>query len=157
MHSSLNPFGSPAVLVDKLIGNAYKIVEYVARNMTHIRRASFYMKNIYDASQRLTKLVTAVSPDTDNSFIEIELPAVLIEGESGVVSSRTLRVQDVVGWTVILTDSNGVVYCDRHDLWTSNITVDGMFRITLPEDAPAVILEAPMKILIDFTIPPETI
>lgn len=154
-----NPFGpgcarpGTAGLVDKLIGNAFPIVEFVARNMTHIRRVSFYMKNVYDVSQRLTSLVPTVSPAAANTFVEITLPIAVIEAEDGSLSNRQVLSTDVLGWTVTLTDSAGTIYCDRHDLWTTAITATEMFRITLPSDAPSAILEADMKILFDYSIP----
>lgn len=154
-----NPFGhnarpGTAGLVDKFIGNAFPIVEFVARNMTHVRRVSHYMKNVYDASQRLTVVVPAIAPDTANNFVEVELPMVIIEDEAGAISNRQVRPEDVVGWTATLTDSNGNTYCDRHDLWTLSLTAEGVFQITLPPEANAVLLGAPMKILVDYIIPP---
>ena len=51
MHGSFNPFGSPAVLIDKLIGNAYDVVKYVACNMSYIKKVSYRVDDIKDLAE----------------------------------------------------------------------------------------------------------
>lgn len=156
MRSSFDPFGSTSMIVDKLIGNAFGIVEFVAKNMTHVRRVSFYMKNIYDASSRLTKLVTLTGPDTAGTYVEVPLPAVIIEGEDGTTSSRQLLLADVLGLTTAMIDTNGDLQIETSGLWTTKVTAAGNLRVTLPGNAGSTVLERPMSILIDFVIPAQT-
>ena len=156
MRSSYDPFGSCASIVDKLLGNAYGIVEFVAKNMTHVRRASFYMKNIYDASQRLVKVVEFTGPDTAGTYIEFNLPSVQIEGEDGSTTARQLLASDIVGWSSSMYDSNDIYRGGDQGLWTVQIQgMGGVVRVTLPGDADTDVLERPMKIMFNYTVPAE--
>ena len=153
MRSSLDPLGSCAPLVDSMIGNAYKIVEFVARNMTHVRRTSFYMKNIYDASQRLTKLVEFTGPTIAGASVDVALPDVVLESEEGVISTSTLLLANVVGWRVLLTGADGIVYAADSGMWTVQLRPTTGFHVMLDGAATSNFLGRPMKLLIDFTLP----
>jgi len=153
MRSSFDPLGSTALIIDKLIGNAFSIVEYVAKNMTHVRRASFYMKNIYDASQRLTKLVSFTGPVAAGASVDVPLPDVVLENEEGVTSTATLLLANVVGWRVLLEGADGIIYAADSAMWTVQLRPTTGFYVTLNGAAPSNFLGRPMKLLIDFTLP----
>jgi hypothetical protein len=152
MRSSFDPLGSTALIIDKLIGNAYSIVEYVAKNMTHVRRASFYMKNIYDASQRLTKLVPFTSPAIAGASVDVPLPNIILESEEGVTSTATLLLTNVVGWRVLLEGADGIIYAADSAMWTVQLHPVTGFHVTLADSAPPNFLGRPMKLLVDFTV-----
>lgn len=155
MRSSFDPFGSDTMLIDKMIGNAYKIVEFVATNMAHVRRASFYMKNIYDASQRLTKLIELTGPATGGQFVDVALPEVQIEGEDGTVTARQILWTDVVGWSALLVQTDNTVVSEASGLFSVKLLNTGFMRVTLPGGAGASVLTRPVKLHLSYTIPAE--
>ena len=154
MRGSYDPFGSCAQIVDKLLGNAYGIVEFVAKNMDHVRKASFYMKNIYDASQRFTNVVEFLSPDTAGVGFTFSLPEVLVEDEAGVTSTRQLTSADIISWTTTMNLADGTNINGDEKLWTARIMDDAnSVVVALPLDAEPEVLERPMKIMLHYTIP----
>lgn len=153
MRSSFDPFGSCSLIVDKLIGNTYGIVEFVAKNMSHVRRASFYMKNIYDASQRLTKLVSLTGPATAGAFVDVALPTVQIEDELGTITERQVLLTNVTGWSALLVQTDGVVINADSGLFDVKLLPNGYFRVSLPGGASSTVLECPITILLSYTIP----
>jgi hypothetical protein len=152
MRSSFDPLGSTTLIIDKLIGNAYSIVEYVAKNMTHVRRASFYMKNIYDASQRLTKLVSFTSPTTAGASVDVPLPDVVLENEEGITSSITLLPTNIIGWRVLLEGADGILYAADSRMWIVQLRPTTGFHVVLDNAASVNFLSRPMRLLIDFTV-----
>lgn len=153
MHGSFNPFASPAVLIDKMIGNAYTIVEFVARNMNHIRRCSLYMRNIYDASQRMTTLVAATGPIEAGLFVDIPLPTIYVTSDTGAESARLLLPGHVNGWRITITGKDGFVYDEFSGMFHGVVLPTGFIRVTLDPGATLNFEEQPMKVLIDYSIP----
>lgn len=49
MRTPHNPYGGVNPLIDKMIGNAYDVVKYVARHLKAIRYVAENMERIYDA------------------------------------------------------------------------------------------------------------
>lgn len=155
MRSSFDPYGSDTTLIDKMIGNAYKIVEFVATNMVHVRRASFYMKNIYDASQRLTKLVELTGPTAGGLSVDVALPAVQIEGEDGTTTTRQILWTDVVGWSALLVQTDNTVISEASGLFSVKLLNTGYLRVSLPGGAGASVLTRPVKLHLSYKIPAE--
>ena len=154
MRGSYDPFGSCAQIVDKLLGNAYGIVEFVAKNMDHVRKASFYMKNIYDASQRFTTVFEFTGPDTAGTTVTLSLPEVLVEDEAGVTSARQLTSTDIISWTTTMNIADGTNINGDEKLWTARvIDTANSVVVALPLDADTDVLERPMKIMLHYTIP----
>jgi len=52
MRTVHDPYGTPAVLVDRMLGNAYEVVRFVAKNVEFVKHVSAHMEQIYrvDAS-----------------------------------------------------------------------------------------------------------
>ena len=40
MRTAMDPYGSPAVLVDHMLGNAYEVVRFVAKNVEFIKHCN---------------------------------------------------------------------------------------------------------------------
>lgn len=155
MRSSFDPFGSCSMLIDKMIGNAYEIVEYVAKNMVHVRRASFYMKNIYDASQRLTKVIDLTGPATAGTYVDVELPTLQVESEDGTITYRPILYTDIVGWVAVLQQLDGTLVSESSALFSVKILNTNFVRITLPGGASGSVLSASVKVQISYTLPAE--
>ncbi len=79
---SFNPYAPPNVLVDTMIGNAFPIVEYVARNMTAVRRCSLYMASIYNAASRMTALLLGSSPEALGGLLVFDLPSYTVTDDT---------------------------------------------------------------------------
>lgn len=58
MRTPFNPYGGVNPLIDKMIGNAYDIVKYVARYLKEIRYVAENMESIYDAVHGYRYLLT---------------------------------------------------------------------------------------------------
>lgn len=50
MHNQMNPYGGVSPLIDKMIGNAYDIVKYVAKYLKEIRYVAENMQYVYTAA-----------------------------------------------------------------------------------------------------------
>lgn len=53
MRTVFDPFGSPTLLVDKMIGNEYDIVKFVAENMEFIRHVQANLEALVELSNNL--------------------------------------------------------------------------------------------------------
>lgn len=153
MQGSFNPFASPAVLIDKMIGNAYSIVEFVARNMNHIRRCSLYMRNIYDASQRMTTVVGVTGPLEAGLFVDIPLPTIFITTDTGGEMSRTLQPSHVNGWRITLKGKDEFIYDEFSGMFHGVILPTGFLRVALDPGATENFEGQPIKVLFDYSIP----
>ena len=74
-----DPHGSPAVLVDRMLGSSYEVVRYVAENLEQIRHLSNYMEKIYrvEASVENIDAVSGKLTEVNALFAKIaELVAV---------------------------------------------------------------------------------
>lgn len=91
MRNEMNPYGGVNPLIDKIIGNSYDIVKYVARYLKEIRYVAENMATVYNAAHGGRTVVEV--PSTGASPISVPLPA-------GV---NTMNLQSI---DVIATDGN---------------------------------------------------
>ena len=95
MRNSMNPYGGVNPLIDKMIGNAYDIVKYVARYLREIRYVAENMETVYNAAHGGRTVVDTVG--TGITPVTVPLPA-------GVTLAN---LQDV---SVIATDGTSVFF-----------------------------------------------
>lgn len=57
MRPTFDPVGGPDVLVDKMLGNAYRNVRLVAIALDEVKHVSANLQSIYDVSQSLSSVV----------------------------------------------------------------------------------------------------
>ena len=95
MRPVFDPYGGVNPLIDKVIGNAYDIVKYVARYLTEIRYVAENMATVYNAVHGARRVVEAAS--TGSSPVNIEMPA-------GVTLSNIQTVE------VIATDGTSIFF-----------------------------------------------
>lgn len=107
MFSANNPYGGVNPLIDKMIGNAYDIVKYVARYLKEIRYCAENMQSIYTAANGNKYVLEAVAADT---LLEIALP-------------EELDISTITGITAIAIGGDGSIYLPGSD--TFNFGVDG--------------------------------
>lgn len=72
MRQTMHPYGGVNPLIDKMIGNAYDIVKYVARYLKEIRYVAENMATVYEAVHGNTRLV--VVENNGSLSISVDLP-----------------------------------------------------------------------------------
>lgn len=138
MRTVNDPCSSRAPLVDKLIGNAYEIVKYVAMNLTTIRYVAENMELVHQVGTNLKQ--TAVLNGTTGiagATVSVALP-------TGVTAGQ------VIGSQVMIQTSEGDLYGDNSGHFTSNIQ-GGMLRLTLGMSAPAGLQSASFRWFLTYT------
>lgn len=73
MNNTLNPYGGVNPLIDKMIGNAYDIVKYVAKYLREIRYVAENMKYVFTAANG-NRTVLRQTGDGIASTLWIDLP-----------------------------------------------------------------------------------
>ena len=82
-----DPYGGVNPLIDKMIGNAYDIVKYVAANLKTIRYVAENMETVFQAAQNMQQgggglgLNTVVLENTANGSPHLMIPSEPIIGE----------------------------------------------------------------------------
>ena len=56
MRNTHDPYGSPAVLVDNMLGNSYEVVRYVAKHIEYIKHVSAHMVQVYRVNSSLSAI-----------------------------------------------------------------------------------------------------
>lgn len=127
-----DPYGGDTPLVDKMIGNAYSVVRFVAVNMCYIK----------DLAAKLT------NPNT-------VLP-IVVTGRAPVVGASvnipiTVALSSIVSGSLVLTDSYGDVFIP--DGVNLKLSFSGSNAVvTLGPSAPPAYSGAAVKILISYNI-----
>lgn len=111
-------------LIDKMIGNAYDVVKYVARHLDVIRYVATNMENIYVVATNLKRSVLVISETgLANTTKSVALP-------EGVTPAM------VVASSVLVQDANGDLFGSDSGYFTASIQ-SGALRLFLKPDAPA--------------------
>lgn len=87
MNNSFNPYGGVNPLIDKMIGNAYDIVKYVARYLKEIRYVAENMETVYIAANG-NRTMAFITGDGVTNPLMAPLP-------SAVASTENIRTIDV--------------------------------------------------------------
>ncbi len=149
---SFNPYAPPNVLVDTMIGNAFPIVEYVARNMTAVRRCSLYMASIYNAASRMTALLLGSSPEALGGLLVFDLPSYTVTDDTGATTTKPILPSQVNGWKAIMELADGSLV-EANGNWVIAINADGKMVFSLASDAPAGYVDRPIRIQLDYSLP----
>ena len=80
MRNSMNPYGGVNPLIDKMIGNAYDIVKYVAKYLREIRYVAENMEYVYTAANGNRTILIQLA-DGSGDPITIALPDGLTVGQ----------------------------------------------------------------------------
>lgn len=131
MHNSMNPYGGVNPLIDKMIGNAYDIVKYVARYLKEIRYVAENMESVYNAANG-TSIGLTVPGDGVTTALSVALPAefpyATIESVSviAVYNDETFTFSGSDTFSYVL--SGGNVNIQIHSALAQ--VLDATFRIT---------------------------
>lgn len=92
MNNSMNPYGGVNPLIDKMIGNAYDIVKYVAKYLREIRYVAENMQYVYSAANgNATRLTATATTNSLSIPIPVELDMTLLQAATvmAVVGGNT--------------------------------------------------------------------
>ena len=95
MRNSMNPYGGVNPLIDKMIGNAYDIVKYVAKYLREIRYVAENMEYVYTAANGNRTILTQLA-DGSGGPITIALPDGLTVGQIESINVTALYDDDVI-------------------------------------------------------------
>lgn len=107
--SSHNPYGSNALLVDKLIGTAYDTVKYVAMHLRLIQYVSDNMDKIYEVGANL------------KSERVVESPITFYEGEFHITIPTEINETAVTSFETLIRTSDRGLYNTDSGLFTTHI------------------------------------
>lgn len=82
MRSAHDPYGSPAVLVDHMLGNSYEVVRYVAKNIEFVKHVSGHMVQIYRVDASLTAIEAVSENLTEIEAILANIDNMLLMADS---------------------------------------------------------------------------
>lgn len=138
--NSHDPFGGADTFVDKMIGNAYEVVKFVARYVKEIRYVAFNMEHIYRVSQNIYENILLTQPiNALGTTFEIALP-------EGVTPSM------VINSSVTVQTTAGTIYGPSADTF-SWIIEDNKLKVTVPLGAPAGMVGANIRWLLNWQSP----
>lgn len=131
-----DPYGGVNPLIDKMIGNAYDIVKYVARYLKEIRYLAENMELVHTVANMNRKYVRAASGNgTDTLSAAIDEAIVIANVESISVIAETvggIRVfpaADTFSY-ILNTDSEVVINIQDADLYSANYKITVMYSIS---------------------------
>lgn len=127
--------GQNTPLVDKLIGNAYDVVLYVARYLEVIRYVAANMENIYEVAVNLKKSGLVLG-QLDGVTGSVALP-------EGVTTAMILSS------SVILEAPDGSIFGSDSGLFTASVQA-GALRVFLKDTAPAPLQNAVIRWFITY-------
>lgn len=118
-----DPFGSPMPLVDKMIGNEYDIVKFVAENMEFIRHVQANLEALVELSNNLkTSGLLLGSTGLPTETTSIPLP-------TGVLQEHVLAS------SVLVVGKDGGLYGPDSGYFEVRIQ-GGALRVTMAANAP---------------------
>ncbi len=135
-----DPFGGADTFVDKMIGNAYEVVKFVARHVKEIRYVAFNMEHIYRVSQNIYENILLTKPiNALGATFEIDLP-------EGVIPLM------VINSSVTVQTIAGTIYGPSADTF-SWIIEDNKLKVTVSLSAPAGMVGANIRWLLNWQSP----
>lgn len=131
MRNEMSPYGGVNPLIDKMIGNAYDIVKYVARYLKEIRYVAENMEHIYIAANGNKVKFSAVGNGTDTLIIPLpsEVDTTSIEEISVAVVITSGDVYTAGSDKVYYYITNGTIEFAINDAALYN----GTFNVTITQ------------------------
>lgn len=135
---------SANMLIDKMIGNAYQTVSFVACNMSAIQYVARNMEDIHALATevRATKVVKQTAGEL-GSVNNVPMP----EG---------ITLDDIVGSSVVLVSTDGSLFDATSGHFSVTVTSVGLV-LNLGMGAPAGLAEGEIRWLISYAPPEETV
>lgn len=134
MRTPFNPYGGANPLIDKMIGNAYDIVKYVAKYLKEIRYVAENMEYVYVAANgNRTPFVAQAA------------------GPTLLISLGEIAYDNVDAINVLALD-NGQLFFPEANTFNFHVNVDGNIEISIVDVA---LQNALFKCLVTHQIPSE--
>lgn len=120
MRNAMNPYGGTGPLIDKMIGNAYDIVKYVAKYLKEIRYVAENMQYVYQAANG-NRLIFGANASSDQLVLalptgfdqeDIDSISVLATNSTNVLvpPTPTSFSYSVSGNNVVINITSGSLY-----------------------------------------------
>ena len=137
---SQDPYSGIDPYVDKLIGNAYEVVKYVARYVKTIRYVAFNMEHIHRVSNALFETIVIKKAILSlGTTIEINLPVGL---SAGMIINTTVTAQTI----------DGEVYPASPSTFSWKIS-NGKLVVEVSPMAPVALVNAELRWLLNWQSP----
>lgn len=130
-----DPYGGVNPLIDKMIGNAFDIVKYVARHLREIRYLAENMELVHIVANMNRKYTVLVSGNGTGTFsvpideaivaANIESISVIAENVEGI---RVFPAADSFSY-VLNADSEVVINVQNVDLYSANYKITVMYSL----------------------------
>ena len=141
MRNAMNPYGGTGPLIDKMIGNAYDIVKYVAKYLKEIRYLAENMQYVYAAANgnrvvfslegNGTTSLTIPVPLKGQDYDSMAAVSVIAVGASGAIytpGSGTFNYGLTAAYNVVVSITGGG---SVPELLTAE------YRVTITQNIPA--------------------
>ena len=137
---TLDPYGGPLTLVDKMIGSAYEYVKIVALNINVIKYLAYNLEAIIQAAKidfaNGIQVITGGITPAAGAIKSIPLPA-------GVLMT------DLRQSTVMIITKEDKVFFDTNAYWSSWIE-SGSLHVAISDQAPAYMVGAQIRWLLRY-------
>lgn len=139
MRTVNDPFGSPMTLVDKMIGNEYDIVKFVAQNMDFVRHVQANLEALVELSNNLkTSGLLLGSTGLPTETTSITLP-------EGVTQDAVLAS------SVLVAGKDGGLYGPDSGYFDVRIQ-GGALRVTMAANAPLQVQNAVVRWFVTYGV-----
>lgn len=115
--------GGNASIVDRMIGNSYDVVKYVARYLKEIRYVAFNMEHIYRISQEL------------RSNIKLKETITALDTTYTIPLPSKVSPQKVLASHVLVTTIDGEIYPEASNTF-SWVIKNGLLHVKVSDVAP---------------------
>lgn len=137
MQNPFNPHGGVNPLIDKMIGNAYDIVKYVAKYLREIRYVAENMQYVYAAANG-NRTQLAITGDGVSTSLQ-------------AVIANNYDYDTLISATVVAVLPSGMMYFPAENTFNFGIT-PGFVVISIAPDVPD-LLDAEYRITLTNTLP----
>lgn len=139
MRTVFDPFGSPALLVDKMIGNEYDIVKFVAENMEFIRHVQANLEALVELANNLkTSGLLLGTTGLATEVTSIPLP-------EGVLQDHVLAS------SVLVVGKDGGLYGPDSGYFSVRIQGNAL-RVTMASTAPIHVQNATVRWFLTYGV-----
>lgn len=147
MRNAMNPYGGVNPLIDKMIGNAYDIVKYVAKYLKEIRYVAENMQYVYAAANG--NKVTFSGAGDGTTSLSVAIPLSIMDNYNDDVFDNVFAVG------VMAVTSSGMVYFPGADTYNFGLDPSGLVVISITGggSVPA-LLTAEYRVTVTMNTPP---
>ena len=133
-----DPYGGVNPLIDKMIGNAYDVVKYVARYLKEIRYIAENMGTVYSAVHG-SKIFFSGVPEMGDSDIQFQL-------------DEDVNLGNIENISVIAVATNGNMYFPDPNTFNFGVDTTGLITVSFDDGNPDLVT-ATYRVVVTSTPP----